>query len=145
MARILAIDYGTKRTGLAVTDPEQIIAVELATVSTRELIVWLKTYLGREEVECIVVGEPKQMDNSPSQVAAQVQQFVNQLERTFPDVPVKRIDERLTSKMAFQSMIDSGVKKKDRRDKSRVDRISATLILQNYMANRHFNKNNADS
>lgn len=133
MGRILAIDYGTKRTGLAVTDTSKIIATGLATVPTIELISYLKNYLAKEDVECIVVGEPKRLNNAPAQAAAATEQFLKQLIKTFPQVEIKREDERFTSKMAFQTMIDGGLGKKARQNKELVDTISATLILQSYL------------
>lgn len=135
MARILAIDYGRVRTGLAVTDDLQIIASGLTTVPTKELITFLKKYTTEETVELFVVGEPKQLNNTPSESEALIQPFLNQLEKTFPSIPIKRVDERFTSKIAFQTMIDSGLKKKQRQNKALVDEISATLILQNYLYN----------
>lgn len=133
MARIMAIDYGSKRVGIAVTDPLQIIAGGLTTVHSSELMDFLKGYIEKEEVECIVVGEPKRMDNSPSDSARFIEPFVVHLKRSFPAVKIERMDERFTSKMAFQTMIDSGLKKKDRQNKELVDEISATIILQSYM------------
>lgn len=134
MGRILAIDYGTKRTGLAVTDPMQIIASGLTTVDTKELIQYLKTYVTTEEVEKFVVGEPKQMDNTASESEVHIQKFLEKLSKEFINIPIVRVDERFTSKMAFQTMIDSGLKKKQRQNKALVDEISATLILQSYLA-----------
>ncbi|HEX8517688.1 MAG TPA: Holliday junction resolvase RuvX [Bacteroidia bacterium] len=139
MARIMAIDYGSKRVGLAVTDPLQMISTGLTTVHSKDLIDFLKTYLSKEEVECIVVGEPKRMNNEPSESARFIEPFVLHLKRTFPKVKVERMDERFTSKMAFRTMIDSGLKKKDRQNKELVDEISATIILQSYMEKK---KNN---
>lgn len=136
MARILSIDYGRKRTGLAVTDPLQIIAGGLATVSTSELFDWLKNYIAREQVERIVIGEPRQMDGSPSENLARVQQFVNRWRKAVPDVPIEFYDERFTSVMAHQAMLDGGLKKKARQDKALVDEISATIILEDYMRSR---------
>jgi putative Holliday junction resolvase len=133
MARIMAIDYGTKRVGIAVTDPQQIIATGLTTVHSKDVIDFLKKYMEKEEVICIVVGEPKRMNNEPSDAARFIEPFVMHLKRTFPAVKVDRMDERFTSKMAFQTMIDSGLKKKARQDKELVDEISATIILQSYM------------
>ena len=133
MARILAIDYGSKRVGIAVTDPLQIIATGLTTVHSKDVVDFLKKYCEKESVECIVVGEPKRMNNEPSDSARFVEPFVVHLKRTFPQIKVERIDERFTSKMAFQTMIDSGLKKKDRQNKELVDEISATIILQSYM------------
>ncbi|RIV69864.1 Holliday junction resolvase RuvX [Flagellimonas aequoris] len=133
MARILALDYGKIRTGIAVTDELQLIASGLTTVETKELIPFLEKYLKEETVERFVVGQPKQMDNSPSESEELIQGFLKKLMAVFPAIPVERQDERFTSKMAFQSMLDSGVKKKKRRDKALVDEISATLILQAYL------------
>jgi putative Holliday junction resolvase len=136
MARLMAIDYGSKRVGIAVTDPLQIIATGLTTVHSKDLIDFLKTYISKEDVECIVVGEPKQMNNAPSESARFIDPFVIHLKRTFPAIKVERMDERFTSKMAFQTMIDSGLKKKARQNKELVDEISATIILQSYMNKR---------
>lgn len=133
MGRILAIDYGTKRTGLAITDELQLIASGLTTVETKELIPFLKHYFQQEEVELVLVGEPKQKDGTPSQSEANIQKFLLLFRQQFPDKPFKRIDERFTSKLAFQSMIDSGLKKKQRQNKALVDEVSATLILQTYL------------
>jgi putative Holliday junction resolvase len=134
MGRILAIDYGTKRTGLAVTDEMQIIASGLTTVDTKELIVFLKNYIVSENVEKFVVGLPKQMDNTASESEVYIQKFLQKLTKSIPDIPIQRVDERFTSKMAFQTMIDSGLKKKQRQNKALVDEISATLILQSYLS-----------
>ena len=133
MARIMAIDYGSKRVGIAVTDPFQIIATGLTTIHSKDLIEFLKKYVLKEEVECIVVGEPKRLNNEPSDSARFIEPFVLHLKRTFPGIKVERLDERFTSKMAFQTMIDSGLKKKARQNKELVDEISATIILQSYM------------
>ena len=133
MSRILAIDFGKVRTGLAVTDELQIIASGLTTVNTPALIQYLKTYLDKESIELILVGEPKQKDGSASESEALILPFLKQLEINFPEIPVKRVDERFTSKMAFQTMIDSGLKKKQRKNKALIDEISATLILQGYL------------
>ncbi len=133
MARIMAIDYGSKRVGLAVTDPMQIIATGLTTVHSKDLIDFLKKYFEKEAVECIVVGEPKRMNNQASDSARFIEPFVVHLKRTFPQIKLERIDERFTSKMAFQTMIDGGLKKKDRQNKELVDEISATIILQSYL------------
>lgn len=129
----MAIDYGSKRVGIAVTDPYQLIANGLTTVHSKDLIDFLKKYIEKEEVECIVVGEPKRMNNEPSDSARFIEPFVIHLKRTFPTIKVERVDERFTSKMAFQTMIDSGLKKKARQNKALVDEISATIILQSYM------------
>ncbi len=133
LGRILALDYGKKRTGIAVTDELQLIASGLTTVSTHELLLFLQNYIKTEAVERIIVGEPKQMDSTPSESEALIQPFLKRLIKTFPDIPIDRQDERFTSKMAFQSMLDGGLKKKQRRDKALVDEISATLILQAYL------------
>jgi putative Holliday junction resolvase len=133
MARIMAIDYGSKRVGIAVTDPEQIIATGLITVPSKDVIVFLKKYVEKEDVVCIVVGEPKQMNNEPSESARFIEPFVMHLKRSFPAIKIERMDERFTSKMAFQTMIDSGLKKKARQNKELVDEISATIILQSYL------------
>ena len=133
MGRILAIDYGKKRTGIAVTDELRIIANGLTTVPSAETIDFLKTYLSKECVDLFLVGEPKQMDNTPSESSKFIEPFVKKLLQQFPDIPVKRVDERFTSKLAFQSMIDRGLKKKDRQNKATIDRISATIMLQSYL------------
>lgn len=133
MGRIMAIDYGTKRVGIAVTDPLKMIARGLTTVHSSELINYLKEYIKKEDVECIVVGKPKHLDGSNSDSDRFIEPFVMHLKRSFPGIKVDREDERFTSKMAFQTMIDSGLKKKDRRNKELVDEISATIILQSYM------------
>jgi putative Holliday junction resolvase len=133
MARILAIDYGVKRTGLAVTDELQIIASGLTTVDTKELIEFLKDYINKEQVELFLVGEPKQMDNTASESEVRIVKFLETLEKEFPNIPIGRVDERFTSKMAFQTMIDSGLKKNQRKNKALIDEISATLILQSYL------------
>jgi len=131
--RILAIDYGSVRTGIAVTDPQQIIATGLTTVPTREIFTFLANYMAKEKVESIVVGEPKHMDNTPAQSAESTGKFIEQLCSKLPGMPVYRVDERLTSRMAFQSMIDGGLKKKDRQNKATIDMVSAALILQTFM------------
>ena len=133
MARILAIDYGLKRTGLAVTDELQIIASGLTTVKTKELLIFLKEYTSKEQVELFLVGEPKQMNNTASESEALILPFLEKLKKQFPAIPVQRVDERFTSKMAFQTMIDSGFKKNQRKNKALIDEISATLILQSYL------------
>ncbi len=133
MGRILAIDYGQKRVGIAVSDEMKIIATALTTVPSGEIFNYLKEYTGKEKVECFVVGEPKQMNNTASESARFIEPFVKKLQQTFPQIPVKRSDERFTSKMAFQSMIDNGLKKKDRQNKGMVDQISAAIILQGFL------------
>ena len=136
MARILSIDYGKKRTGLAVTDPLQIIAGGLATVATSELFDYLQQYVAREPVERIVIGEPRQPNGQPSENLQRVQQFVNRWRKTMPQIPIEYYDERFTSVLAHQAMIDGGLRKKARQDKALVDEISATIILQDYMRSR---------
>ena len=133
MARILSIDYGKKRTGLAVTDPLQIIAGGLATVATCDLMTYLQSYVARESVERIVVGEPKQLNGEPSENLPRVKQFVAKPRKTLPDIPVEFYDERFTSVLAHKTMIDSGISKKARQNKALVDEISATIILQDYL------------
>ena len=136
MARILSIDYGKKRTGLAVTDPLQIIAGGLATVSTSKLFEWLQAYLAKEQVERIIIGEPRQPNGQPSENLARVQQFVNRWRKAVPNVPIEYYDERFTSVLAHQAMLDGGLKKKARQDKALVDEISATIILEDYLRSR---------
>lgn len=131
--RIVAIDYGTVRTGIAVTDPEQIIASGLTTVPTGTLNDFLSEYLKKEQVEAMIIGEPKHLDNTPAQNAIAVNKFIRQLNAQFPGLPIYRVDERFTSRMAFQSMIDGGLKKKERRNKATIDMVSAALILQTFM------------
>lgn len=131
--RILAFDYGTKRIGIAVTDPLQIIATGLDTIHPKDIIEYLKKYLQREQVELFVVGEPKQMDGSPSQSSPHIRGFITTLKKHFPDIPIERIDERFTSKMASAVVAQSGFKKTDRQNKERLDTISATIILQSYL------------
>ena len=136
MARILSIDYGKKRTGLAVTDPLQIIAGGVATVSTSELFEWLQAYLAKEQVERIIIGEPRQPNGQPSENLARVQQFVNRWRKAVPSVPIEYFDERFTSVLAHQAMLDGGLKKKARQDKALVDEISATIILEDYLRSK---------
>ncbi|MEZ4793267.1 MAG: Holliday junction resolvase RuvX [Gelidibacter sp.] len=136
MARLLAIDYGTKRTGIAITDELQIIASGLTTVDTKELLPFLKKYTSDEKVELFIIGEPKQMNNEASESEAAILPFIEKLSKAIPEIPIVRVDERFTSKMAFQTMIDSGLKKGHRRNKALVDEISATIILQSYMASQ---------
>lgn len=133
VARILSIDYGKKRTGIAVTDPLQIIAGGLVTVSTSALFDFLRDYVCKEQVERIVVGEPKQADGSPSENMGRVVQFVNRWRKDFPDIPIEFYDERFTSVLAHRAMIDGGLRKKKRQDKALVDEVSATIILQSYL------------
>lgn len=133
MGRLLAIDYGTKRVGLAVTDYMQVIATKLTTVSTIDIFPFLKDYMSREEVDAIVVGNPKQMDNTPSESAKAVNIFVDNLAKAFPDKDIYMVDERFTSKIASQTIAQSGMKKKKRQDKGLIDSIAAVLILQDFM------------
>ncbi|CAZ97052.1 Holliday junction resolvase [Zobellia galactanivorans] len=133
VGRLLALDYGKKRTGIAVTDELQLIASGLTTVPTAGLVDFLKDYVSKEKVDRFIVGEPRQMNNEPSESEALIVPFLNRLAKVFPQIPIERQDERFTSKMAFQTMIDSGLKKKKRRDKALVDEISATIILQAYL------------
>lgn len=133
MARILCIDYGGKRTGIAVTDPLQIIATGLTTVDSKELISFLKKYFLQEEVELIVIGEPKNLDDSDTHATPLVKEAIKKLQKEFPLIPIKTVDERFTSKMAKQAMIDMGMKKKDRQNKRTVDEIAATMMLQEYL------------
>jgi putative holliday junction resolvase len=133
MGRILAVDYGLKRTGLAVTDPLRIIATALDTVPTVDLVKYLTTYLQKENVDEFVVGMPKTLMNEDSEIAPQVRAFIEVLKKTFPDKPIHLADERFTSRMAMRTMIDGGMKKKDRQVKGNVDKISATIILQSFL------------
>ncbi len=133
MARILAIDYGKKRVGLAVTDPTQIIATRLTTVSTHTIWDFLSNYFFKEQVDTVVVGYPKQMNNEASEAVKYINPFLRKFQLLYPDLKLEIYDERFTSKMAFQTMIDGGLKKQKRQDKALVDGISATIILQSYM------------
>lgn len=134
MGRLLAIDYGLKRSGIAVTDELQLIASGLTVVKTEELLDFLKNYLSTEPVDKIIIGLPKQMNNTPSESEIYIKDFIELLSNALPDLPIEREDERFTSKLAFQSMLASGMTKKKRQNKSTLDEISATLILQSYMA-----------
>ena len=136
MSRILAIDFGKVRTGIAVTDEMQLIASGLTTVATSNLISFLKDYIAKEKVSLLLVGLPKQMNNTASESEALIQPFLQKLKKVFPQIPTERVDERFTSKMAFQSMIDGGMKKKQRQNKGLIDEISATIILQSYLYNK---------
>jgi putative Holliday junction resolvase len=136
MGRILAIDYGTKRIGLAVTDPLQIFASPLDTVSPAEFDSYIACYLKTEEVEAFVIGYPVQMNNKPSESVNYINPFIRKLRKTFPEKHIHLVDERFTSQMAFRTMIDGGVKKKDRKDKAMIDKISASIILQSFLDNR---------
>lgn len=133
MARILCIDYGKKRVGLAVTDPGQIIASRLTTVPTHTIWDFLKSYFEKEEVETLVVGYPRQMNNEASEAVRYINPFLKKFQEIYPEIKLEQYDERFTSKLAFQTMIDGGLKKKQRQDKAMVDAVSATIILQNYL------------
>ena len=136
MGRVLALDYGSKRTGIAITDELQLIASGLPPVATTDLMDFLKKYIASEKVDLVLVGEPKQKDGTHSTIEEQIQLFLKKFSEVFPDLEVKRVDERYTSKMAFQTMIDSGLKKKQRQNKALVDEISATIILQEFLYNK---------
>lgn len=133
MARIICIDYGGKRTGLAVTDPLQIIATGLTTVESRQLIPFLKDYFSRESVELILIGEPKNWDDTATHATPLVEKCIKDLQKNFSGMPIKKVDERYTSKMAKDAMLEMGLKKKDRRNKALVDEIAATIMLQEYL------------
>jgi len=133
MPRILSIDYGLKRTGLAVTDPLQIIATGLTTVESKQLIPFLKDYFSKEAVELIIIGEPKNWDDTDTHATPLVEKCIKDLQKNFPAIPIKKVDERYTSKMAKDSMIEMGLKKKQRRNKALVDEIAATIMLQDYL------------
>jgi putative Holliday junction resolvase len=133
MARILSIDYGQKRTGIAVTDNFQIIASGLTTIPSTDIIPFLKTYFSKENVKTVIIGEPKQMNGLPSESTEIIEKFITQFHTEFPNMKMERVDERFTSKMAFQTMIDSGLKKKQRQNKGLIDEIAATILLQDYL------------
>jgi putative Holliday junction resolvase len=134
--RILAIDYGMKRTGIAVTDEMQMIASGLTTVDSPKAINFLADYFAKEKVEKVLIGDPKQMNGLPSQSAPIIEEFITKFISQFPDMQLERVDERFTSKIAFQTMIDSGLKKKQRQDKALIDEISATILLQDYLSRK---------
>ena len=138
MPRILAIDYGQKRTGIAVTDELQIIASGLTTIPSATTINFLKDYFSKEKVSKVLIGEPKQMNGEPSQSTEIIEAFVRKFKSFFPEMPVVRVDERFTSKMAFQTMIDSGLNKKQRQNKDLLDEISATIMLQDFLTRKMF-------
>jgi putative Holliday junction resolvase len=137
MPRILAIDYGLKRTGIAVTDPLQIIATGLTTIESPQLIAFLQTYMAKESVEKIIIGDPRNLDDSDTHATPLVLKIIEKIKKTFPAIPVESVDERYTSKMAKQAMLDMGMKKKQRRDKAVVDQIAATIILQEYLQGKN--------
>lgn len=136
MPRVLAIDYGKKRTGIAITDEMQMIASGLTTIPSETAIAFLRDYFSKEKVERVLIGEPKQMDYTPSESTEIIEAFVEKFKKSFPDLPIERVDERFTSKMAFQTMIDSGLKKKQRQNKALIDEISATIMLQDYLSKK---------
>ena len=136
MARIICIDYGGKRCGLAVTDPLQIIATALTTVDTKELFTFLADYFSKEAVELILIGEPLNLDNSPTDATPLVQKAIIDLGKKFPTIPIQTLDERYSSKNAVRAMVEMGMKKNDRRDKKTIDRVAATMLLQEYLSNR---------
>ena len=138
MGRILALDIGRKRTGVAATDPLRIIANGIGTIPTHTIIDFITEYMSKESVDVIVVGYPKQLNNQLSEAVTYIQPVINRIKKIFPSLTIELVDERFTSKIAFQSMIDGGVKKKDRQNKALVDTISATIILQSYMESRSF-------
>ena len=138
MPRIIAIDYGLKRTGIAVTDPLQIIATGLTTIESPKLIEFLKAYFEKEAVEKIVIGEPKNLDDSDTHATALVRKKKKKIKKAFPGIPIERVDERYTSKMAVQAMVDMGMKKKQRRNKAIIDEIAATIILQEYLQHNRY-------
>ena len=138
MPRILAIDYGIKRTGIAVTDDFQIIASGLTTIPSETTITFLKDYFSKENVAKVLIGEPKQMNGQPSESTEIIEKFVSKFKEEFPEMQVERSDERFTSKMAFQTMIDSGLKKKQRQNKGLIDEIAATIMLQDYLSRKMF-------
>ncbi|MCA6438616.1 MAG: Holliday junction resolvase RuvX [Sediminibacterium sp.] len=137
MARIICIDYGGKRTGLAVTDPLQIIATALDTIDTKDFISYLKKYCSTETVELFLIGEPLNLDDTPTHATSLVHKAIASLQKNFPNIPVKKVDERYSSKMAVRAMVDMGMKKKDRRIKGNIDQIAAVMLLQEYLANRN--------
>lgn len=140
MGRIVALDIGRKRTGIAATDPLQIIANGIATVATAQVFDFFASYMKENPVELVVIGMPKQMNNEPSEAVKYIEPVINRFKKLHPQIPIKLVDERFTSKIAFQTMLDGGVKKMDRRDKAMVDTISATIILQSYLESLDFDK-----
>jgi putative holliday junction resolvase len=142
MGRIIGIDYGTRRIGLAVTDPLQIFASPMDTVKPEEFYLYIDNYLKTETIDAFVIGYPVQMNNKPSESVNRINPFIKKLRHTFPEKQIHLVDERFTSQMAFQTMIDGGVRKNDRRDKSLVDKISAAIILQSFLDNRSNKKKN---
>jgi len=138
VGRVLAIDYGKKRVGIAVTDPLQLISTRLTTVQSNEIWAFLKDYFSKENVEKVIVGYPLQMNNQPSEAVNYINPFLRRFQKEYPDMPLEQVDERFTSKMAFQTMIDAGLKKKDRQNKETIDGVSATIILQSYLEQKKY-------
>lgn len=138
LARILAIDFGKKRVGLAVTDPLQLIANKLTTVASHQIFDFLKDYFQKEQVEKVIIGYPLQMNNEASEAVLYINPFLKRFQKLYPDMPIEQVDERFTSRMAFQTMIDAGLKKKDRQNKATIDAVSATIILQSYLEQKKF-------
>jgi len=138
VGRILAIDYGKKRVGLAVTDPMQIIANKLTTVPSHQIFDFLKDYFQKENVEKVIIGYPRQLNNEASEAVLYINPFLKRFQKLYPDMPIEQVDERFTSRMAFQTMIDAGLKKKDRQNKATIDAVSATIILQSYLEQKKF-------
>ncbi|WP_163714143.1 Holliday junction resolvase RuvX [Mangrovibacterium lignilyticum] len=138
MGRILAIDYGKKRVGLAVTDPLQLIASKLTTVRSHDIFEYLKEYFQKETVEKVIIGYPLQMNNEASEAVLYINPFLKRFQKLYPEMPIEQVDERFTSRMAFQTMIDAGLKKKDRQNKATIDAVSATIILQSYLEQKKF-------
>ena len=138
MARILAIDFGKKRVGLAVTDPLQLIASKLTTVASHQIFDFLKEYFQKEQVEKVIIGYPLQMNNEASEAVLYINPFLKRFQKLYPNMPIEQVDERFTSRMAFQTMIDAGLKKKDRQNKATIDAVSATIILQSYLEQKKF-------
>lgn len=140
MGRILAIDYGQKRVGIAVTDPLQMIATRLTTVPSNEIWTFLEEYFRKEKVEKVIVGYPMQMNNQPSDAVRYINPFLKKFQKQYPEMSLEQVDERFTSKMAFQTMIDAGLKKKDRQNKETIDAVSATIILQEFLERKKYNR-----
>ena len=138
MGRILAIDYGKKRVGLAVTDPMKIIAGKLTTIPSHQIFDFLKEYFLKEDVEKIIIGYPLQMNNEASEAVVYINPFLRRFQKLYPDMPIEQVDERFSSKMAFQTMIDAGLKKKDRQNKGMIDAVSATILLQSYLEQQKY-------
>lgn len=138
VGRILAIDFGKKRVGLAVTDPLQLIATKLTTVASHQIFDFLKDYFQKEQVDKVIIGYPLQMNNEASEAVLYINPFLKRFQKLYPEMPIEQVDERFTSRMAFQTMIDAGLKKKDRQNKATIDAVSATIILQSYLEQKKF-------